>query len=285
MSSNNESVVIIKHFCYKCEKSVDILTAEQTCSLCRTGFVEELHSTPKKDGDQLISEDIKEEAEEECFAPQEIPDCSICLEKMDINSTTEKVTELKCKHSFHKQCVKDWFQVINNCPLCRDKVDVPSVVTPMRRIPTRAQARAMAFAERIRSRSPLYAPPNNRQHSTHTSDVDIFLREMQRNIEPPHVAIRPVVSGPFRPSTQTNSLFRPILANNSTNHVPRAFRGRSSLERRTQSREYTTSTPLPVETLQLPQTNTGVEYQWIFPQALIDALASGQIQDRHSASD
>jgi len=191
-----------------------------------SGYVEELHSTPKKDGDKPISEDTKEETEEECVAPQEKPDCSICLEKMDINSTTEKVTELKCKHSFHKQCVKNWFTMSKNCPLCRDKVDVPSVVTPMR--PTRAQARAIAFAERIRS--PLYAPPNNRQHSTDTSFMDSFIRELLRDIEPPHLAIRPMSEG-FIPSTQTNSQFGAIVAND----VPGTSRARP--ERQLQNTE------------------------------------------------
>jgi SUMO ligase MMS21 Smc5/6 complex component len=39
--------------------------------------------------------------------------CPICLEK---NNMTIK---LPCNHWFHKDCILNWFQHSNNCPLCR----------------------------------------------------------------------------------------------------------------------------------------------------------------------
>lgn len=41
-------------------------------------------------------------------------ECSICLEKKDI-----EWTKLKCNHEFHYDCVEPWLRSHNTCPLCR----------------------------------------------------------------------------------------------------------------------------------------------------------------------
>jgi hypothetical protein len=43
----------------------------------------------------------------------EIIDCPICLE------STNKVSSLPCNHKFHYTCLKEWFKVNRNCPICR----------------------------------------------------------------------------------------------------------------------------------------------------------------------
>jgi hypothetical protein len=40
-------------------------------------------------------------------------DCCICLEKMNIG------IKLNCNHIMHKECLKKWYSVKKNCPLCR----------------------------------------------------------------------------------------------------------------------------------------------------------------------
>jgi hypothetical protein len=43
--------------------------------------------------------------------------CSICLEENDKN-----VYCLDCKHNFHAECIFQWLETQNTCPLCRSKV-------------------------------------------------------------------------------------------------------------------------------------------------------------------
>ena len=42
--------------------------------------------------------------------------CSICLEKIKINSICKK---LSCNHKFHCKCIDIWLSENNNCPVCR----------------------------------------------------------------------------------------------------------------------------------------------------------------------
>ena len=39
--------------------------------------------------------------------------CSICQKNMKV------YIKLKCCHNFHKSCLKEWFKIKQNCPLCR----------------------------------------------------------------------------------------------------------------------------------------------------------------------
>ena len=45
--------------------------------------------------------------------------CAICLASMGNTLLGEMVTELPCKHVFHKQCLARWFKDNNTCPLCK----------------------------------------------------------------------------------------------------------------------------------------------------------------------
>ena len=41
-------------------------------------------------------------------------DCCICLQNLD----TDKHF-LRCAHSFHNECIKEWLKRSNKCPICR----------------------------------------------------------------------------------------------------------------------------------------------------------------------
>ena len=45
--------------------------------------------------------------------------CAICLASMGDTLLGEMVTELPCKHLFHKACLERWFKDNNTCPLCK----------------------------------------------------------------------------------------------------------------------------------------------------------------------
>ena len=49
---------------------------------------------------------------------ESINECSICLDQFGI----EDCFELVCGHFFHKNCIENWFQQKNSCPLCRAEV-------------------------------------------------------------------------------------------------------------------------------------------------------------------
>ncbi len=44
--------------------------------------------------------------------------CSICLTESSL-----KKVELPCKHTFDYECISAWFERMNTCPLCRQKVE------------------------------------------------------------------------------------------------------------------------------------------------------------------
>ena len=49
--------------------------------------------------------------------------CSICLNAFPDEPSAEqkkKNRNLKCNHSFHTECISEWFKTSNVCPMCRD---------------------------------------------------------------------------------------------------------------------------------------------------------------------
>jgi len=44
-----------------------------------------------------------------------VGECPICLE----NNTKEDIVESPCGHQFHRNCIVDWFEHGNFCPVCR----------------------------------------------------------------------------------------------------------------------------------------------------------------------
>ena len=47
--------------------------------------------------------------------------CVICTEKFKEN---EDVSDLKCKHAFHKACIKQWCKRKMHCPLCNEPLHI-----------------------------------------------------------------------------------------------------------------------------------------------------------------
>jgi len=61
-------------------------------------------------------------------------DCAICLEELNNNN---KVI-LECMHSFHTECITEWFKNNNTCPFCRRTVNtniLPSAPQLLPQIP------------------------------------------------------------------------------------------------------------------------------------------------------
>jgi hypothetical protein len=55
---------------------------------------------------------------ETSFSTVQEPECVICLEPFIID---EEVKTLKCEHTFHIECIDDWFEKDKTCPICRDE--------------------------------------------------------------------------------------------------------------------------------------------------------------------
>ena len=50
-------------------------------------------------------------------------ECSICKDNID----DRDLVRLPCKHYFHKDCINEWFEIRNTCPLCRKIIDKNSL--------------------------------------------------------------------------------------------------------------------------------------------------------------
>ena len=46
-------------------------------------------------------------------------ECTICMDSFDASAV---VTQLPCKHMFHKKCILRWLDSHNSCPLCRSEL-------------------------------------------------------------------------------------------------------------------------------------------------------------------
>ena len=45
-------------------------------------------------------------------------DCSICREALP-----DVAVYLPCDHTFHSECIKEWFNTHSTCPICRTNID------------------------------------------------------------------------------------------------------------------------------------------------------------------
>ena len=50
----------------------------------------------------------------EANGTMEVPRCSICCEDL-----TDTATELPCGHLYNKECISQWLNEHNQCPVCR----------------------------------------------------------------------------------------------------------------------------------------------------------------------
>lgn len=51
--------------------------------------------------------------------------CVICLENMEGN---ENILTLECSHTYHKECINDWLDRAQTCPMCRQKVEPENTI-------------------------------------------------------------------------------------------------------------------------------------------------------------
>lgn len=88
---------------------------------------EELHKQENKtDG---LDEDEWNDIPESTFRPQDVqteasvlqqsPMCPVCQNNF---AEGEVVKELRCNHSFHKNCLKQWVDHNKTCPTCRANI-------------------------------------------------------------------------------------------------------------------------------------------------------------------
>jgi len=45
--------------------------------------------------------------------------CSVCQSNYEVN---DNVNKLPCDHCFHKDCVNEWLDRHNSCPICRKSI-------------------------------------------------------------------------------------------------------------------------------------------------------------------
>lgn len=67
-------------------------------------------------------------------AKNDEPICCICLGEL---CQEEICCQLACKHVFHKECIDNWTQRKNHCPLCVQEIPLPKLVP---RRPTKSRA-------------------------------------------------------------------------------------------------------------------------------------------------
>ena len=124
-----DDILIVKYFCYKCNKEIDILN-DHRCTLCDSSFIEELSKATDAtnrttgEGNSTKINNLDQNSEN-------VKDCSICLTQM-VADSDEPLVILKCEHNYHKKCIKSWFNQSNSCPLCRVRVDVSRYASPKR---------------------------------------------------------------------------------------------------------------------------------------------------------
>ena len=72
---------------------------------------EEQDSHNKKNPNQILNIDFKS------YTGKEGVDCSICTENF---KNEDQVSNMECKHLFHKDCIIEWGKYKNTCPICRE---------------------------------------------------------------------------------------------------------------------------------------------------------------------
>jgi len=93
------STISLIYMCCCCFKN------ERRNNLSSSGLEESLVTTTIEKKDILFKKD-----------EYNMDECSICLEHF---IEDEPIIQLKCNHIFHAQCIDDWLQIQENCPLCR----------------------------------------------------------------------------------------------------------------------------------------------------------------------
>jgi hypothetical protein len=51
-----------------------------------------------------------------------IKKCDTCIICFELNSINNKCSILSCKHIYHSECINEWFDNSETCPICRKKI-------------------------------------------------------------------------------------------------------------------------------------------------------------------
>ena len=75
-----------------------------------------------------------DDGNEDDAQPSSLEECSICTEIVPIGPgpRSRKGIHLKCRHLFHRKCIKRWLRVRPTCPNCRKGVDVGDAGRPIK---------------------------------------------------------------------------------------------------------------------------------------------------------
>ncbi|XP_024540733.1 E3 ubiquitin-protein ligase RZF1-like [Selaginella moellendorffii] len=54
--------------------------------------------------------------------PEIKPWCAVCKEKFELDSA---VKQIPCKHCYHLECLREWMENNDSCPMCSAKLPKP----------------------------------------------------------------------------------------------------------------------------------------------------------------
>jgi len=86
--------------------------------------------------------------------------CSICIEPLK----SSKSKQLNCNHEFHLKCIKNWYSVQQNCPICRHLIT-----------PTEVNIDKPCYVEIITDYTSL--PSSYRNTSQNSNQIDIIVEQ------------------------------------------------------------------------------------------------------------
>lgn len=70
----------------------------------------------------FMEDEITLDIEKEKFISCDVNlECAICISEFVVD---DDISELKCHHTFHFDCITQWGKMKQNCPLCREVIGV-----------------------------------------------------------------------------------------------------------------------------------------------------------------
>jgi len=110
-NNNLFSLFILIFFIFSCVNVCKTINDQRIYRLNQININERIHRNqiPQKYIIKIKEYKLNEDLEES-------DNCSICLENYNKDNI---INVLKCGHKYHKDCIDDWINDNNNCPLCR----------------------------------------------------------------------------------------------------------------------------------------------------------------------
>lgn len=92
------------------------------CVLC-CGKIRPSHEKREERRPDLITKKMEEESPLVVGADLAVEniECTICMEEYEVG---QKLTVLSCMHFYHEDCIKTWYNDNNECPQCRETIQV-----------------------------------------------------------------------------------------------------------------------------------------------------------------